>query len=256
MPTRHYPFWINILLLGVMILLGAATLALFTRPATAGLLPAGAQSSLLANYGPDPRGTPLAALDLRVVVEAQRDRLGDPATTETPGAATVTPVSLPDLLATPVLVVTLAPGQPTPTLWASPTALPTATPPPTSSPEPSPTPEASPTAPAALATATATLPPSAVPTRPLPTSAASSTPFVWPTSTRPVPATATDLPTLAPTQPPVETRPPENTAPPADPPTDVPPTETPPDTPPPPPPTEPPAPYEPPAPTEPPPAYP
>jgi hypothetical protein len=246
---RRYPWWINLLLGSVVVILGAAILALFARPATAGFRPAVVRSQLLADYSADPHDTPFAALDLRIVQEALRDQ--QPVAT---GTATPTLVPIQALLETPVIQVTVAPGRPTPTAPPTASPVPTDTPAPTASPAMTDTEMPSPTPTVEVATETPlpTQPPTAIP----PTRAPIPTRLILPTATVVIVPTQLATPTNAL---PMDTPPaPADTdtpilptdPPPAD--TDVPaPTET--AEPPPPPDT--PEPYQPP-PTDPPPGYP
>lgn len=234
-PTRRaYPWWVNLLLAGLLAGLAWLTAGLVLRPVTAGFVPVAVHSHLLADYSADPQALPIPAIDVRILEDVRRDQPGAPAG-ETP-----TPVEA--LLQAPVPTVTLAPGQPTfspapPTatsslMPATETAPPTPTPPP-------PTPTDTPVLPsetpirAVTRTPVATLPPVIRPTLSAPTATAT-----WPADVRPS-ETAT-----APERPPLETDTPAPPEAPTDAPTAAPPEAT--ETRPPPPPTDTPEPYQPP----------
>jgi hypothetical protein len=233
--SRRYPWWISaVLALLALLFTGLTVSALFAAP-EAGQLDRPLRSGLRANYAADPRGQPLAALDLALVDEVARDLQP----TARPSETAPTPVPVNEQLRTPVPTVTPLPAlhaQPSATAFAvAATAVPSATlaavePTRTNTPE-----------------AAATLAPTA--TRLLPTRTPPPTPTRRPTNP---PDTATPRPTLPPrdTDTPQPTWPPHDTDTPQPPPatdTPAPPPAT--DTPAPPPATNTPHPYQPPPPT-------
>lgn len=181
-PRQGYPWWINAVLLVILVgLLIAIVLVLF-NPATKGFVPVAAQSNLQADYGADPLGTSVAALNLQIVQEALEDLRPTlpPETNSTSGAATATVPSILQQLLTPVATLTPQPGVTQAT--ARPSATPTAT--------ITPTPSETPIPPTATPSDTATS---------IPTS--TNTPFTSPTRTSTVRPTRTaPISTFTPTR--------------------------------------------------------
>lgn len=138
-PRQTYPWWINAVLLVMLIGLITAIVWVLINPATSGFVPVAAQSNLRADYGVDPLNVPpLAALNLQIVEDALEDLrpTRPPENNSTDGLATATVPAILQQLLTPVATLTPQPGETQATARPSATATATSTPTPSETPIP------------------------------------------------------------------------------------------------------------------------